>query len=63
VVDGRISALSVGIVFVRNRRRGKERENETGISPENEMLYFSSKSREGLDEIVTKELWSLELMC
>jgi hypothetical protein len=41
---------------------GKEHENETGISPENEMLCFSGRSREGLDEIVTEEVVLLVLM-
>ena len=43
-------------------RGGKEHENETGISPENEMLCFSGRSREGLDEIVTEEVLLLVLM-
>jgi hypothetical protein len=40
----------------------KEQENETGISPENRMLCFSGRSREGLDEMVTEEVLLLVLM-
>jgi hypothetical protein len=41
---------------------GKEHRNETGISPENEMLCFSGRSREGFDEIVAEEVLLLVLM-